>query len=194
MSVGKSAPMSMSVPAGAIAGALADTDRRSVFAAVQLGAAHVDDVVTMTGLPVAQVGKALGKLVDVGLVRVNRGQVVVAGEVFQQAARAALARPAMSEHDSLPAADRKVMNAFVVDGRLQSIPSSIGKRLVILDWLAQLFEPGRRYSEPMVNLIIGQRHADTAALRRYLVDEGFLDREAGVYWRSGGSIASESAS
>ena len=31
-----------------------------------------------------------------------------------------------------------------------------------------------------------------AALRRYLVDEGFLDREASVYWRSGGSVASES--
>ncbi len=184
----------MPLSAGAIAGALADSDRRSVFAAVQLGAAHVDDVVTVTGLAVAQVGKALGKLVDVGLVEVDGGRLVVAGEVFQQAARAALSRPALSEHDSLPAADRKVMNAFVVNGRLQSIPSSPAKRLVILDWLAQLFEPGRRYSEAMVNLTLGQRHADTAALRRYLVDEGFLDREAGVYWRSGGSIASEASS
>jgi len=31
------------------------------------------------------------------------------------------------------------------------------------------------------------RADDTAALRRYLVDEGFLDREAGDYWRAGGS-------
>ena len=46
----------------------------------------------------------------------------------------------------------------------------------------------RRYSEAMVNLILGQRHPDTAALRRYLVDEGFLDRSDGQYWRSGGSI------
>ena len=44
-----------------------------------------------------------------------------------------------------------------------------------------------RYTEAMVNLIIGQRHPDTAALRRYLVDDGFMSREAGVYWRSGGS-------
>jgi hypothetical protein len=29
-------------------------------------------------------------------------------------------------------------------------------------------------------------HPDFAALRRYLVDEGFLTREDGVYWRSGG--------
>lgn len=98
------------------------------------------------------------------------------------------------ERDSLSVADRKVMKAFVVDGRLQSIPASLGKRLVVLDWLAQMFEPGRHYSESMVNLTIGQRHADTAALRRYLVDEGFLDREAGVYWRSGGTTASEPSS
>ena len=184
----------VSVTAGAIAGALADADRRSVFTALQLGAVHVDEVVTTTGLPSAQVGKALGKLVDVGLVVAVGGQLAIAAEVFQQAARVALARSASGEHDLLPVADRKVMNAFVVDGRLQSIPSSPGKRLVILDWLAQMFEPGRHYSEAMVNLTLGQRHADTAALRRYLVDEGFLDREASVYWRSGGSVASESAS
>jgi len=29
---------------------------------------------------------------------------------------------------------------------------------------------------------------DHAALRRYLVDEGFLSRQAGVYWRSGGTV------
>lgn len=44
-----------------------------------------------------------------------------------------------------------------------------------------------RYSEQMVNLILGRRHQDTAALRRYLVDEGLLDRAEGHYWRSGGT-------
>ena len=45
------------------------------------------------------------------------------------------------------------------DGRLLSIPAAHGKRLIVLDWLAQEFEPGRRYSEPMVNLILGRWHA-----------------------------------
>jgi hypothetical protein len=61
--------------------------------------------------------------------------------------------------------------------------------LVLMDWLAQDFELGRRYTEPMVNLIIGQRHADTAAWRRYLVDHEFLSRASGEYWRTGGSTA-----
>jgi hypothetical protein len=32
-------------------------------------------------------------------------------------------------------------------------------------------------------------HADTAALRRYLVDEGFMAREAGIYWRTSAAPA-----
>ena len=84
--------------------------------------------------------------------------------------------------------DAKVLRSFVVDGRLVSIPTKHGKRQAVLNWLAQEFEPGRRYSEAMVNLIIGQRHPDTAALRRYLVDDGFLERADGQYWRAGGTV------
>ena len=40
----------------------------------------------------------------------------------------------------------------------------------------------------MVNLMLGRWHPDTAALRRYLVDEEFLDRAAGEYWRAGGPV------
>jgi hypothetical protein len=89
--------------------------------------------------------------------------------------------------EGLPADQRRLLTPFVHDGRVVIIPSKQAKRLALLDWLAQEFEPGRHYSEQMVNLVLGQRHADTAALRRALVDEGFLDREAGQYWRAGGS-------
>ena len=169
-----------------LVGALADTDRRRAFAAVQLGARTLDDVVIATGLATDRAAKALGKLADAGIV-VDDGGLRVPDAVFHDAARAALSRPVSDEHVDLPAEQRRVVSAFVVDGRITQIPAARGKRLVILDWLAQDFEVGRRYSEPAVNLIIGRRHPDTAALRRYLVDEGLLDREAGEYWRSGGS-------
>lgn len=174
--------------AAALVGALADEARRQAFAAVQLGSGSLEAVAAATGLSPAVAAKALGKLAEVGAVVQRDGSLTVPGEVFQQAARQALARPAATDHDSLPAERRKVMNAFVRDGRLTQIPVAHAKRLVVLDWLAQDFEPGRRYSEQAVNLILGQRHADTAALRRYLVDEDFLAREAGVYWRSGGTV------
>lgn len=178
--------------AGAITGALADEQRRQVFAAVQLGAGSLEAVVAATGVTSAQAAKALGKLVEVGLIT-GGGGFVVDGAVFQQAAREALARPAPTEHDDEPAEVRKVLHAFVTDGRLHTIPTARAKRLVVLDWLAQQFEPGRRYSEQAVNLMLGQRHADTAALRRYLVDDGFLDRADGQYWRAGGTVSSAAA-
>ena len=49
-------------------------------------------------------------------------------------------------------------------------------------------EPGVRYPEREVNALLAVWHPDVAALRRYLVDEGLLTREAGVYWRSGGWV------
>ena len=42
---------------------------------------------------------------------------------------------------------------------------------------------------PMTNRFDMRFHPDHAALRRYLVDEGFLTRDAGFYWRSGGTVA-----
>lgn len=81
-----------------------------------------------------------------------------------------------------------ILRAFIgADGRLSSIPTKLTKRLVILDHIAQSFEPGIRYSESEVNEVMHQFHADHAALRRYLVENEFLERDAGVYWRAGGT-------
>jgi hypothetical protein len=174
--------------ATALVGLLADSNRRRVVAAVELGARHVDAVVAGTGLAPAQVAKALGKLVETGLVVQDTEGLSLAADVFQQAARQANTRAPSTEFDDAPAEARKVLRAFVVNGRLQSMPVAPAKRMVILDWLAQEFEPGQKYTEKMVNLMLGKRHADTAALRRHLVDHGFLDRADGQYWRAGGTV------
>jgi hypothetical protein len=173
----------------ALVGLLADAHRRRVVAAIELGALHVEGIVTATGLTSSQVAKALGKLVEAGLVVSADDGLGLDGDSFQRAARQANTRPTSTEFAEAPDDTRKVLRAFVVDGRLQSMPVAAGKKLVILDWLAQDFEPGRTYSEKMVNLILGKRHSDTAMLRRYLVDHGFLDRAEGQYWRIGGTVA-----
>jgi len=43
-----------------------------------------------------------------------------------------------------------------------------------------------RYPERQVNAMLRAWYPDYAALRRYLVDEHLLAREAGEYWRAGG--------
>jgi hypothetical protein len=179
--------MSRPLDAAAIVGLLADDDRRLALAALELGSTGIDDIARATSLPAPRVAKAVGRLAESGLVIELEGQLHVVGAAFRLAAREALSRPPSDEHGDLPDDARRVMRAFVTDGRLTSIPTAPAKRRIVLDWLAQEFEPGRRYSEAMVNLVIGRRHPDTAALRRYLVDGEFLTREAGVYWRSGGT-------
>lgn len=81
-----------------------------------------------------------------------------------------------------------IVRRFVRAGRLVTIPARRAKRMAVLDWLSQEFEPGRVYPEATVNAVLGRIHPDHAALRRYLVDEGFMERRQGSYWRSGGSF------
>lgn len=82
-----------------------------------------------------------------------------------------------------------VLHAFVADdGSLRGIPTKIRKRLVVLDLLAHEFEPGERYQETEVNNRLRAFHPDVAALRRYLVEEEFLERGEGLYWRAGGTV------
>jgi hypothetical protein len=182
-------PPPVLLDAGRLVGLLADDDRRRMFAAVELGGSTLDAAATLAGLPTARAAKALSALAGSGLVvQGDGGGLYVVGAAFRVAARDALARPSSEEHADRPEDVRRVFDAFVRDGRLTQIPTSRQKRLVLLDWLAQEFEPGRRYSEAMVNLTLGKRHADTAALRRYLVDEGLLDRSGGEYWRTGGTV------
>lgn len=83
-------------------------------------------------------------------------------------------------------ADDKILENFVdVAGRIISIPVQRKKRLALLRWLVEDFQPGRLYAEVDVNRIITRRHPDFAALRRYLVDEELMQRRRSVYWRTG---------
>jgi hypothetical protein len=82
------------------------------------------------------------------------------------------------------------LRAFVGDGKIQALPAKQSRRRLLLDEVAQAFEPGVRYPERRVSLFLAAIYDDYASLRRYLVDEGFLSRNHGEYWRSGGTVLS----
>lgn len=86
----------------------------------------------------------------------------------------------------MPADD--VLSRFVQDGRIVIMPTKHTKRLVVLDHVVQAFDLGTTYPETEVNRILMGYFDDYVALRRYLVELGFLTREANVYWRSGGTV------
>ena len=80
------------------------------------------------------------------------------------------------------------LRVFVRDGRIATIPARLARRRLLLDVVAQGFEPGVRYPERAVNSFLRELYDDHAAMRRYLVDEGFLSRDHGEYWRSAGTV------
>ena len=80
------------------------------------------------------------------------------------------------------------LKPFVRDVRIIAIPVRPAKRRLLLDCVAQAFEPGLRFPEAAVDDVLKVLCDDHGVLRRYLVDEGFLSRQAGVYWRSGGTV------
>lgn len=81
------------------------------------------------------------------------------------------------------------LRVFLGNDRIETMPARRSRRRLLLDQVAQAFEPGVRYPESQVSLFLGELHPDYAALRRYLVDEEFLSRANGRYWRTGGTVA-----
>jgi hypothetical protein len=176
-----------------IVGLLAEPDRRAVVAALVLGASDMAGIRRATGLDGRAIVTAVDRLVRGGLVEVAGDQYLFMDAAFARAAR--LAAPVVSdeEHPDATDDDARVLRSFVRDGRLLSMPASHGKRQIVLDHIAQSFEPGVRYTEKQVNALLVSWYEDTATVRRYLVDGGFLSRESGEYWRSGGSVPSRPA-
>jgi hypothetical protein len=174
--------------AATIVGLLADPVRLKVVAALALGACTIEEVAAAADLPLRDVALSARRLARAGLVRRDGHALTLLTERFGQAARAAAEGLPPPEPLSEDPVEDAVLQAFLRDGRLVSVPAQHSKRRVVLDHLVRVFEPGVRYPEREVNALLGAWHPDVAALRRYMVDEGLLSRAAGVYWRSGGPV------
>ncbi len=184
--------MDRPLDAARLVGLLAEDDRRAVVAALVLGAADLDQVVHMTGLGLREAADALGRLIDAGLVEepaqpARPATLQLSADAFATAARTAAGETTTPRPDA-DDPDARTLGRFFVGGRLVRIPAQRSKRRVVLDRLAQEFEPGQLHSEWKVNVVLKRWHDDTASLRRHLVDEGFLDRRDGFYWRTGGHV------
>ena len=169
-------------------GLLAEDARLRVLSSVVLGARTLGEVVDSTGLDQKSAMRALTRLEGGGLLQQgDAGWQVRAGRLGELV-RAATPPVTTGDEGVADPGAAAVLRAFVRDGRLTAIPAAHSKRLVVLDHVVRVFEPGVRYPERDVNALLRAFHPDFAALRRYLVDEGFLAREDRVYWRIGGTV------
>jgi hypothetical protein len=171
--------------------ALADTERLAIAGRLTIADAGARELAEALAMPITRVRKHLNRLISTGIVRTNPDRKTYrldpqtlrwAAEQVGPPRAAGLALGAANEDEE------SVLKAFFRDGRLTEIPARAAKRRIILERIAVEFEPGTRYPESEVNVMVGKFFNDHAALRRYLVDEGFLEREQGIYWRAGGRV------
>jgi hypothetical protein len=163
-----------------------DPVRLAVLGRGAEGPVDMETVARALGVPPKKVQEAVGSLRSAGLLdddlRLDRDalrRVAAALPSFE---------PAEVPDGEWSSEEREVLGRFFVGSRLRDIPAVHAKRRIVLERLAQEFEPGVRYDERDVNLALQVFHPDYAALRRYLVDEELLTRVDGVYWRSGGRV------
>lgn len=176
-------------PASALLGLLAEPERLRVVGALALGARTTAEVVAASGLGERAAVGALNRLRRGGLATVSAGGWDLRAEVLKDAARAAAAAvPPEPVPDGVDAREASVLRAFLQGGRLASIPVARGKRRIVLDHVSRSFDVGVRYPEAEVDATLRAFFSDHAALRRHLVDEGFLERGQGHYWRAGGAV------
>lgn len=85
--------------------------------------------------------------------------------------------------------EQKIKIAQFLDrsGKVMQLPKKQRTRRALLEYLAEKFEPNRRYTEREVNAVCNEWHTfgDCFLLRRELVDCGLLcrKRDGSQYWK-----------
>jgi predicted transcriptional regulator len=173
--------------------ALADENRLKLLGILAMDEYSVEELALLLHLKAPTISHHLLRLKELGLVQMrangNAHLYRLAAENLHTLSKgllsaekmAALVPVAELEYDAW---ERKVLRDFFEGTRLKEIPANRKKRSVVLRWLANLFEPGKRYNEARVNEIIQVHHPDASTLRREMIGERLLQREQGIYQRT----------
>jgi hypothetical protein len=170
---------------------LADPERLAIAGAIAQGPRTQQELAEQLDIPSQRIRRHLAKLTaaDVATVDDDRRTYRLHTETLREAAKEA--GPVRDPGLALGAVfdeEEAVLRSYFRGGRLKEIPAKHGKRAIVLSRLALEFDVGVRYSEREVNETLERFHPDFASLRRYLIDDGFLSRGGGEYWRTGGPV------
>ena len=168
--------------------ALASADRLRIIGVLVRGKATQSDIAEQLHLPIRDVYNHLSYLVEAGIVYETDGFYDLDQKEIESIARGQFqgTRPGFEASEEKPEDVRKVLKNFLnADGTLKQIPPQGNKLLIVLNFIVEAFAYDTDYTEKEVNLILRRFHVDTAALRRYLVDNGLMARESDGtrYWR-----------
>lgn len=170
---------------------LADKSRLQILKSLAVEDMYVERLAQRLGLTAATVSFHLKKLAQAGAVSSYKSQyytMYALNRALFDTTILDIVQEESEEADLQAQRDeayrQHVLDSFFQDGRLKTIPAQRKKKRIVLQALAQQFEPQRIYPEGEVNSILARYHDDVCTLRRDLVGEGLLERDTQGYWRT----------
>jgi biotin operon repressor len=172
--------------------ALSDETRLKIVGLLAQESYSGEQLATILKVKPATISHHLNKLSEAGLVTVEssghsklfRLQLAAVHDMAKRLVEKDTL-PQEAESVDIDAYDRKIVRDYSRrDGSLKEIPAQQKKLQAILRHLLNEFEIGERYPEKQVNEILARYHADTASLRRAMIDYKLMQRASGVYWRT----------
>lgn len=165
---------------------LLDEDRLAILGRAGQSPCTIDEMAAVISGKRSSLARHLAQLTEAGLLTVSDGpgqeRYALDIQTIRTMKQALFARPELPETAT---SDDKVLAAFVRDERLTHYPVQHSKRMVVLRWLVERFDPERTYTEAEINDLLSGQGEDHATLRRYLVDAGLMERSHGLYRRTG---------
>ncbi|HAV78222.1 MAG TPA: ArsR family transcriptional regulator [Anaerolineae bacterium] len=167
--------------------AMSSAERLRIVGLLSQGPKRAVDVASALGVHASDVMRHLEQLTATGVVTEADSVYELDEKAIESLARGQFeARRPVYDANEEDEDIRKMLNTFLLaDGTLKQIPPLGKKLLIIMNFLVHAFDFDATYTEKEVNIILRRFHVDTAALRRYLVDYGLMERESDgtKYWR-----------
>lgn len=169
--------------------ALGHPARLLILNLARLRPRHGEELALVLGLTPATISHHLARLAAAGLLRARKEQYYQVYSLAEGPWRRTLEELVRLPQEGLSTAvpedafRSRVLRTFFRQGRLTQIPAQRKKRQVILERIAEQFEPGRDYTQQEVNRILLEVHEDVATLRRELIAVRLMARSGGIYRR-----------
>jgi len=166
--------------------AMASADRLRIVGLLSMGSKRIVEIADALGMHPSEVTRHLEQLTASGVVHEAEGIYDLDEKAIETLARGQFEGKRPLYEDQEVSVRKVLMNYLKDDGTLKQIPQAKDKLLIILNFIVDVFAYDTNYTEKEVNTILRRFHVDTAALRRYLVDNNLMARESdgARYWRN----------
>ena len=169
---------------------LSDRSRLQILKSLALEDMYVERLAERLGLTPPTISFHLKKLADAGAVKSYKTQYYTMYALEKSVFMTSILDLIQEKSDEAElqkqrdeAYRKKVIDTFFEYGKLKSIPMQKKKERIILEEIVKSFEPGHRYTEREVNIILADFHDDFCTLRRDMIGEKLLARDHQIYWR-----------